>query len=155
VITVVSGAKEIVAAWISARVRDVAAAPSDGLYEAIGFARDGAIIGGVLYTNYRKLSDGTCDIALTVAGGDGWITRRGLHIAFEYPFCQLKCSRITTMAAKSNKRARALNERLGFRLEGTLRGGVAAGRDAVIYGMTREECVWIRGNHGWKCSLAA
>lgn len=115
-------------------------------FEAIGFLdREGQIKGGIIYTNYSTLPDGTSDIHMTTAGNPGWITRAILRAVFEYPAFQLGCSRVTTIAAKANKRARAMNEKIGFRHEGTVRGAFGRGRDGILFGMLLpDECRWLR-----------
>ncbi len=112
-------------------------------FEALGVVKDGKLIGGVAYTGYAELPDGTHDMMMSCAGEPGWLTKLSLRVFFSYPFIQLNCSRVTTIAAKSNRKARDLNERLGFTHEGTVRGGFGHGRDGILYGMLREECRFI------------
>lgn len=141
---IIAGQKERVAAWICGNIRDMPHTPNGVAYEAIGFARAGEIIGGVLYTNYTTLPDGTHDIHMSAAGVPGWLSRGVLREVFRYPFHRLDCSRVTTIAAKANRRARRMNEKLGFIHEGTVRGAFGAGRDGILFGMLREECLWIK-----------
>lgn len=112
-------------------------------YEAIGVLRGPELIGGVVYTGYSELPDGTHDIMMSAAGDIGWLTRSTLKAFFGYPFTQLNCSRITTIAARGNRKARDLNERLGFVHEGTIRGAFGRGRDGILYGLLREDCKFI------------
>lgn len=70
------------------------------------------------------------------------VTRSVLRTVFSYPFFQLGCKRVTTVAAKKHKKARALNKGLGFREEGTMRKALGID-DAVVYGMMFGECKWI------------
>lgn len=93
--------------------------------------------GAVIYTNYR---DGCCE--MSCAGEPGWLNRADLATLFGHPFHTLECRRVTGIVHRKNKKARSLNERLGFRLEGVCRRGFKTG-DAVIYGMLREDCRWI------------
>lgn len=117
--------------------------PPEKDFEAIGVVRDGRIIGGVVYTEYREVSVGEHDIRMHCAGMPGWLTKATLRAFFSYPFTQLKCVRVTGTVAKANKAARSLNERLGFRNEGCVRNGFGRGRDMIMYGMLRQECRWI------------
>lgn len=136
---IVAGQRDVVAAWVCARVRDMAPI-STTEFEAIGFASaDGTLIGGAVYTSYYRLADGTCDITLTGAGNRGWLSRTTLRVIFGYPFGQLNCSRVTAITSKPNRRSRDLLERLGFRHEGTIRGAFGRGRDGLLYGLLREE----------------
>ena len=60
-----------------------------------------------------------------------------------YPFVQLDCQRATVIVRKKNKRSRKFVEWLGFRQEGCCRRGFKDD-DAIIYGLLREECRWIK-----------
>lgn len=140
---ILTGQKERVRDWICSQVRDIYAKP-ESLYEAIGvISKNGDIIGGVLYHNFHELAPGQHDIMMSAAGHSGWLTKGNLRVFFQYPFQALSCVRITTIAAKSNKRARDLNERLGFKIEGVLRDGRGIGRDSIAYSMLKRECKWI------------
>ena len=61
-----------------------------------------------------------------------------LHV-FNWAFVQLKCTRITGLVERNNKRAREIDERLGMKLEGVLRKAAPSGRDLMVYGLLREE----------------
>lgn len=140
---ILTGQREIVRDWICNQVRDIYAKPERD-YEAMAVVRRGAIIGGVLYHNYHEVAPGQHDIMMSAAGAPGWLTPKTLRTFFSYPFETLGCIRITTIAAKSNKKARALNDRLGFTLEGVIRDGRGIGRDSVAYGMRKADCRWIK-----------
>ena len=105
---------------------------------ALGAVRNGVLIGGVVYTNYRG-----CDIEmLAAAESPRWITRAHLDAFFGYPFRQLGCLRVTAIIEKRNKHARKFVERLGFYHEGT-HPKAMDGRTALTYGMLRKYCRWI------------
>lgn len=107
-------------------------------FEALGAVRDGWLIGGVLYNNWRGAS-----IETHWAGEPGWMTRAHLRCLFAYPFLQLKCRRVTGIIRRRNKTARKIAEKLGFRLEGVARQGYEDGEDAMIYGMLKTDCRWL------------
>ncbi len=110
---------------------------------ALGAVRNDALIGGVVYTNYRG-----CDIEmLAAAESPRWITKAHLDAFFGYPFRQLKCLRVTAVIERRNRHARDFVERLGFRLEGS-HPKAMDGRTALSYGMLREHCRWIGVEHG-------
>jgi len=141
---ILAGQREAVAAWVAAQIRDVRIAPP-GPYEALGSVdAAGNLIGGVIYKEYTELQDGTHDIQMIAAGKPGWLTPSMLRAFFSYPFIQLDCSRITSIVAKAHKKARAFNERLGFRHEGTIRGAFGIGKDGLVYGLLRQECRYIK-----------
>ncbi len=141
---ILAGQKEIVRDWIFSRVRDLTDPPQKD-YEAIGVTRDGQIIGGVLYSNYHEIAPGQHDCMLTAAGEPGWLTRSSIRVLLGYPFQQLACIRLTSVIAKSNHAARALNERLGFKVEGKIRDGRGIGKHCILYGLLRADAEkWLR-----------
>jgi len=82
-----------------------------------------------------------------------WIaeSREGVGLAstaighlIEWLLFERDMHRITIRAAVGNERSRAVAERLGFSLEGTLRGSLLLNghhEDAVLYSLLEEECV--------------
>lgn len=128
-----------VARWVAAQLQWEAEAFNP--CAAIGVVVDDRLIAGVVYNNYRDY-----DVQMTIASiAPHWATRRTLHSFFHYPFMQLGCARATASTAKNNHKARAMLERLGFVHEGKLRRGYDGRKDAMIYGLLREEATkWIR-----------
>ena len=108
-------------------------------YTAIGIARNGELVAGVVYNEFRGHSI-HCSIAST---DPRWASRGVLFTIFAYPFLQLKVERITVYTGKTMSHVRQFLERLGFQQEGIVRRGFADD-DAVIYGMLKDECPWIR-----------
>ena len=140
---ILTGQRDVVAAWVAHQIRDMREPPTKD-FEAIGaLDADGNLIGGFVYTEYRRLGDGTFNICLTAAGHGYWLTRSNLRAFMSYPFRQLNCSRMSAVIAKGNRKSRNIAERLGFVLEGKLRWWNGAGHDAVIYSLLRSECRWI------------
>lgn len=93
----------------------------------------------VLYNNY----DPNIGIMMSVAGVGNWLHRSALAVFFGYPFQELGLRRVTTLVAKRNKRARKLNEGLGFVREGCFRQGAPNGDNLFVYGMLKSECRWL------------
>ena len=111
---------------------------------AIGVVDGPELLGGAIFSDYHMMTYGH-DIRLHGAFKDGrWATRRILGSILAYPFHQLGCTRLTTITAKNNKKARALDERLGFRYVGKLSRGWDGRRDAIVYEMLKEECRWLK-----------
>lgn len=105
---------------------------------SIGIVRQGNLIAGVIYTEYREDS-----ISMTIASTSPmWASKDNLYYLFDYPFNQLGCRRVTAFTAKKNKKSRKFLERLGFKLEGLIREGFQ-GKDACVYGMLKRECKWL------------
>ena len=143
---ILANQRELVAAWVASRIKDMGEPPQKD-YEAIGVLNDkGEIIGGVIYAEYREIAPGQHDIRMHCAGEPGWLTKKTLRLFFEYPFKQLSCVRVTATVAKANKRARNLNERLGFKIEGCIKDGYGIGKDGLLLGTTRRDCRWIKEN---------
>lgn len=139
-----TGQRQAVRDYVASRIRDLYNPPQD-LYEAIGVVRDGRIIGGIIYSHWHELAPGQHDCMLTAAGEPGWLTRGSIKALLHYPFEDLACIRLTSIIAKANKPARALNERLGFKLEGTVRHGRGIGKDCILYGLLRADAEkWLK-----------
>lgn len=112
-------------------------------YTAIGVVRRNVLVGGVVYHMFRE---GNCEVSIAFDSPQ-WALPGTLRGLFDYPFNQLNCHRMTALIAKKNKRSRKLTEGLGFKLEGVLRRGIG-GRDAMIYGMLKDECRWLGKKNG-------
>ena len=71
------------------------------------------------------------------------ITRRLLRGIFQALFS--KASRITALVEPGNFAAEDMVKRLGFVYEGFLRRGLDGRRDALIYGMLPDDCIYLPG----------
>jgi hypothetical protein len=71
------------------------------------------------------------------------ITQRLLRTIFSTLFSQ--AVRVTALVDPDNERAISICRRLGFVYEGFLRMGVEGRRDALIFGMLREDCRFLPG----------
>lgn len=133
--------KEAVASWVLERIKDSETERFDRQwYETLGFLdKDKKLNGGVVYFNYVGHA-----IEAMAAGEGYWLTPRKTQMIFIYPFVYLGCRRMTVIAARRNKKSRRFIERLGFTFEGCLRKGMSDGQNAIIYGMLKEECRWIK-----------
>ncbi len=118
--------------------------PPEKDYEAIGVLKDGKLIGGVIYAEYREIAPGEHDIRMHCAGEPGWLTKTTLRTFFSYAFDQLRCIRVTATVARANKRALDMNTRLGFKIEGCIKDGYGTGKDGLLLGMQKATCKWIR-----------
>jgi RimJ/RimL family protein N-acetyltransferase len=106
-------------------------------FEALAAVERNKIVGAVIYTNHRHPS-----VETHWAGDVGWLTRQNLKGIFSYPFHELGVKRVTGIIRKRNKRARAIAERIGFRLEGVHENGFEDCA-ACSYGLTPNRCRWI------------
>jgi RimJ/RimL family protein N-acetyltransferase len=132
---VVVGRDAAVAEWVLERTPHV---ETWGPCRAIGIARGDELVAGVVYNNCRWPS-----IEASIASTEpSWCSRRNLAAIFAYPFRQLGCTRLGAVTAAENHDVRGFLKRLGFRQEGLLKSALPGRRDAVIFGMTPEECRW-------------
>lgn len=108
--------------------------------QGIGVARDGKIVGGVIFEGYSKTN-----IFMHLAGTPGiqWATKSFVKACFGYPFLQLGCNRVSGWVEDSNEKARLLDEHLGFKKEAILEGVARDGGDVFIYRMWKHECRFI------------
>ena len=130
-----------VTAWVAVRSPDpLVREHGFGPCSAIGVKEGERLIAGVVYHEYRGHS-----IQLSMASErPTWCNRRTLKVLLGYPFKQLHVSRITACTADNNKKLGSLVERLGFKLEGCIRGGFDGTRDMLVYGMLMSEAErWI------------
>ncbi len=134
------GQSEWVARWVVSQIDGPEGVRvPDRWYEAIGFLnKDQALAGGVVFYDYVGH-----DIEVMAAGQGLWLTPLNLKTIFLYPFVQLGCRRLTCHVARRNRVSRKFVTRLGFKLEGVRRAGMADGQDAMLYGMKRNDCRWI------------
>lgn len=82
-----------------------------------------------------------------VAASPRWATPSNIRVIMDYPFNQLGVKRMTSHVARSNKRARKLNEGVGFRLEGSHPKGWMGKEFACTYGILEETARerWLNG----------
>ena len=125
--------------WVASRIRDYTL-PAE--YVALACVSDKGR-GAVIYSEYRP---DVPEIRLDCVGEGHWLTRAGLRVFFAYPFVELGCRRITVICARRNRKARRFVEHVGFVHEGTCRQAMPNGDNAVIYGMLRRECRWLKGS---------
>lgn len=134
------GADRFVLSWISRLL-------NENLEKSVAIGaidRQNRIIGGVAYNSLVSDRDGKpISLTATWAGNRGWLTKGRLSQFFRYPFVQVGVIRLTATVRKSNTRSLKITRKLGFKPEGLIRKGYGDG-DAVIFGMLREECRWIK-----------
>lgn len=125
---------ERVAQWVKERLPDFMG--WNGYYVAIGYERQGALYGGVVFTQYS-----VANIVIACAL-EAPLTRRFLRGIFYYPFHQLGVRRVTALVDSKNAKSRQLVEHAGFVQEGVMREA-APDDDVVIYGLTKKACRWL------------
>ena len=140
---VLYGADAAVAAYVAARIPH--AGEGFGACAALGVVRGGALLGGIVYHNWRGR-----DIEVSAAFDRAdWARPAVLRCLFAYPFEQLGCARMTAVTGQRNDRARRFLSGIGFVREGVARRALADDEDAIIFGLLRAECRFLKGHgHG-------
>lgn len=108
----------------------------DNYRQAIGYERDGRLVAAVSYAHYTG-HDIEMGLLVSEPPSKGFVCA-----AFDYPFNQLKCLRVTAEIASKNSRMLRLIERFGFMPEGIKRGALP-NDDYILFGMTRSECRYL------------
>jgi len=125
--------------WAEDRLPEAKGAGGFGRCASIGMDLDGALIGVVVFHNYRK-----CDIEMSIATENPrWIQRGVLRALFHYPFVQLGCARVTAVCSVDSNRAIKLMSGIGFKQEGAHPKARIDGATSVSYGLLKEDCRWI------------
>jgi RimJ/RimL family protein N-acetyltransferase len=96
--------------------------------------------GCVIFNHYDGVS-----IELTICA-DGALNRRVMRQMANYAFNDNGVRRVT-VRCRAFSRAARMAEKAGFVREGRLRQAYANGEDALIYGMLREECRFLRSKN--------
>lgn len=141
--SILYGADDLIAKLVLSQIPE---ADKFEKFRAIGVLRPNPsrpepdLIGGVVFHNFKGH-----DVEMSAAMlHPRWATREVLRRLFGYPFITMGCRRMTTITCVDNEAARRADEHMGFILEGTHRGGWDGVRDAVSYGMLRDECRWLK-----------
>jgi hypothetical protein len=120
--------------WVACRLPG----PFTGELFGIGqISATGAITVGALF-NARKAHDISVHLV-----AEAPLHRRFLYACAHYPFKVCGVERLTTRCRASNLAARRVIEGAGFKYEGCERRGWPDGEDKLLFGMLREEVVWL------------
>lgn len=133
-----------VAEWVAKRV-GLPSAASFGSFTCVGVGLNGSPAMGVVYSQLQEHAHGN-DIFATIAAETGrpWAKPAVLKYIFSYPFNELGCGRITCLIREGNERSVNLAKRMGFRKEGVIRRGWDGKTNALVFGILKEECRYIR-----------
>jgi len=122
--------------WVMLRVGGLYNAKTD---HVIALRRDGRTVGGVVFTGYLQAS-----ICMHMAGSeDNWCTRDFLWMVFDYVFIQLGVRKAIGLVPSTNHRALAIDTRLGFEIEASIKDACLDGADLLVLSMTKERCKWL------------
>ncbi len=99
---------------------------------------------GVVYNWYRVMEHGNDMRAIIFAEDPRWCLPGILRELFRYPFEIAGCERLTVVVREGNHRSMKLCLGLGFRKEGVMRRGYNGKTNAIILGMLKSECKWLK-----------
>lgn len=107
-------------------------------------------VAGVLISNVRDHAGKPLDCEISCATDKAGVPWRPevCRAVFGYIFNQLGCVRCTSIVKKNNTKSRDFLTALNFVLEGNVRKGYDGTKDALIYGLLREDCAFVENDHG-------
>lgn len=100
--------------------------------------KDGRLLGGVIYESLIS----NCVFMHQGSFSKKWHSKDLLWVMFDYPFNQLKVDVVCGTIPSSNPELRAVNERLGFKVECSIKDAYKDG-DLLIMTMRKPECRWL------------
>lgn len=115
---------------------------------AIGLAKDGEIIAGVIYENWNGQSI-FCHIAI-----EGRITASYLAAIFDYPFNVCNVKKIIVPVDATNAKSITLVEKMGFTEEARVKDGMANG-DLILFTLAKKDCKYLGGRYGKESTSSA
>jgi len=116
--------------WVSAQLGEV----YDG-GEGLGLLIDGNLRAGVVYNAFGK---NNCQMHVASIG-PYWFTKEFAKAVFHVPFVQWGYERVTAPIYEENLKSRRFVEKIGFVLEGTMRGS----HPVCIYGLLKKDCKYV------------
>lgn len=122
---------------------------------AFGITLNRRPVAACIFNMYRPMPHGGDMRVIIVATNPAWCQRHVLAELFGYVFETAGCSRLTAVIREGNERSVKLCAGLGFRKEGVLRRGYNGKTNALIFGMLRTECRWLRNEQKGKFGVNA
>jgi RimJ/RimL family protein N-acetyltransferase len=112
-----------------------------GNFTALGIEKDGQIVAGVLFNDYKK----NVKCSIHCAGeGKRWLNRTFLRMVFEYAFNQLGCRVIINYVCSTNKDSLRFTEHIGFKQHGSPIKDATENGDLVLFTYYKQDCKWIQ-----------
>ncbi len=126
------GEDAIVAEWVKQRIPG--AQHGFDRYVTIGVKQDDKLVAGIVFFDWFP---DWGNIYVAVAGEGNWCSRRLLRCCYAYPFVQMGCNRVTVLIRAGNHHAVDLVSRIGFRLEGIMRGSP----NCLVFGLLKQDAM--------------
>lgn len=136
----------VMAQWAIERLpdEDLHSVADLGNFTPIGVMKDGKVVCVVIYNYWRQMPFGNDLRVIIVSENPAWCLPGVLRKLFEFPFQTAGCTRLTAVIRDGNTRSFKLCRGLGFKKEGTLRRAFNGRTNAIVMGMLKEECKWLR-----------
>lgn len=131
---VVRNASPLVAAWAGHKLGTAFREP----FTALGVMKNGKLAGAVIFNDYDARN-----VEMTMVGPHAF-TKDVVRELFSYAFDELGCLRISVTIPEKNLENCKKALRWGWIPEGRKRDYYAVNEHAVIFGMTRDECRFLR-----------
>lgn len=140
---------ELLVKWALSRLNDPECQTEKdlGQHVAIGVIKNGKPVCVVIYNWYREMKFGNELRVIIVSDDPSWCLPGVLRGLFRYPFEIANCERLVAVIKDGNKRSLKLCTGLGFKKEGVLRKGYDGKTNAILLGMLKSECKWLRRGH--------
>jgi hypothetical protein len=130
----VRNASPLVAAWAGHRLGTTFKEP----YHALGVMKNGRLAGAVIFNDYEARN-----VEMTLVGPNAF-TRGVAREIFGYAFNELDCLRITVTIPEKHTGTCMKALRWGWIPEGRKRDYYGANEHAIIFGMLKDECRFLR-----------
>lgn len=134
---------EHIDACLTAKFPELTALRAYKSHGAVGFVNDQNNLVGGLAIRFLTPFEGSLSI---------WIdkpcyfpSKKDLEGLFHQAFVSAGLVRLSCKVRRRNRKARRLLEHLGFKMEGVSPRGFDGQRDACLYGMTVDNCPWLKG----------
>jgi RimJ/RimL family protein N-acetyltransferase len=125
--------------WAS-QVLDASYKYDDGCRVLTNLYDNGNIAAVIVYSRFHITN---LEMSVASDGLSAWLSKTFLFQGFAYPFLVLGKRRVMAVVQEDNSAALHLDKRLGFIEEGKLRKWFGD-KDAMLLGMLREECKWLK-----------
>ena len=100
----------------------------------IGVEQGGVLVAGIVFFDWFSAWG---NVYVAVAGDGNWCTRKLLRCCYAFPFMQMECKRVTVLVRDGNHPAINLVTRIGFKLEGIMRGE----QSCLVFGILKNEAL--------------
>lgn len=137
------------AEWAIKRLpgEDIKTVSDLGPFVALGIIKDGKPVCVVIYNWFRQMEHGNDCRVIICSDDPSWCLPGVLRELFRYPFEVAGCERITAVIRDGNNRSLKLCLGLGFRREGVMRRAHNGRTNALLLGMLKHECKWLKRSH--------